>query len=160
MNWVSYYSWKSHRLEMTHGNRLLLFLLPILILSYMKFITLPIYRLPILLSETKEGFKAPWTWCFPCTSGAAPVTQPGTSRIRNIGPKYRNFHVFMTLLRVLPTPSLHIVMVTYCNLCRTPIIERAKLHVTKYTGYKIRYKIDKFAFEGNKSKVVRGTVLT
>ena len=30
----------------------------------------------------------------------------------------------------------------------------------KYTGVKICYKNDKFAFERNKSKVVCGTVLT
>ena len=45
---------------------------------FMKFITLPFYRLPTLLSATKEGFKALWTWCFspsfPCTFGAVPIT--------------------------------------------------------------------------------------
>ena len=34
------------------------------------------------------------------------------------------FHVFMTLI-VLPTPSLHIEMATYCT-----IIERDKLHIS------------------------------
>jgi hypothetical protein len=84
---------------------------------FIKFITLPAYRLPTLVSATKEGFKALWPWCFspsfPCTSGAAPVTQPGTTRIHNGGP---SFHVFMTSLIVLQTPSLgylHIVMVTH-----------------------------------------------
>ena len=37
------------------------------------------------------------------------------------------FHIFMTLLIVLPSPSLHIEMVTY--LRRTPTIERAELHI-------------------------------
>jgi hypothetical protein len=62
---------------------------------FMKFITLPAYRLPTPLSATKEGFKALWPWWFsppfPCASGDAPVTQPGTTRIHNSGPKYRTF---------------------------------------------------------------------
>ena len=40
-----------------------------------------------------------------------------------------------------------------------PIIGRAKLHISN-TGIKILYKIDTFYFEGNKIKVVRGTILT
>ena len=87
------------------------------VLTFIKFISLPIYRLPTLLSATKEGFNTPWTWCFPCTSDAAPVTQPGTTRIHNRGPKYYNntepFHVLTTLI-VLSSPNLHIEMVTYC----------------------------------------------
>ena len=51
------------------------------ILTFIEFITLSIYRLPILLSATKEGFKALWTWCFlpyfTSTSIAASVTQAG-----------------------------------------------------------------------------------
>ena len=66
--------------------------------KFIKFITLPIYRFPTLLSATKEAFKALWTWYFPCTSGAAPVTQSGTTRIHNREPKYRTFHVFITYL--------------------------------------------------------------
>jgi hypothetical protein len=50
---------------------------------FMKIITLPAYRLPTLLSATNEGFKALWPWCFsqsfPCKSGAAVVTHPGTN---------------------------------------------------------------------------------
>ena len=45
--------------------------------------------------QKEEGFKTLKTWCFPSsflyTSGAAPVTQPGTTRIHNRGPKYRTF---------------------------------------------------------------------
>ena len=86
---------------------------------FMNFITLPIYRLLTLLSATKWGFKELWTWCFspyfPCTSGTAPVTQPGTTVIHNRAPKYGTFScsLLMTFLIVLPTPSLHIEMVMY-----------------------------------------------
>jgi hypothetical protein len=85
---------------------------------FIKFITLPNYRLPTLLSATKEGFKALWPWCFlppfPCTSGAAPVTQPGTTRVDQS--TETSFHVFMTILIVLHAPSLsclHIEMVSH-----------------------------------------------
>ena len=79
-------------LEITHGNHLALFFQ---YWHFMKFITLPIYQLPTLLSPTKEGFK-PLLTCsfsqsFPSTSGATPVTQPGTTRIHNRGPKYWTF---------------------------------------------------------------------
>jgi hypothetical protein len=77
---VSHYSWKYQSLEITHGNRLSRFL-PVL--TFLKFITLPAYRLPTLLSATKEGFKALSPWCFsqsfPCKSGAAGITHPGTN---------------------------------------------------------------------------------
>jgi hypothetical protein len=86
---MSQYSWKSQRLEITHGNHLSL--LPVLTFY-------EIYdpsRLPTVLSATKEGFKALWPWCFsqsfPCTSGTTPVTQPGTAQIHNSGPMYRTF---------------------------------------------------------------------
>ena len=85
----------------------------------MKFIILPIYRLPTVLSVTKDGFKALWTWCFspffPCTSGAAPVTQPGPPEFITEDQSTEPFHVFITFFMVLPTPSLHIEMVTYCR---------------------------------------------
>ena len=45
----------------------------------------------------------------------ASVSQPMTTRIHNRGPNYWNFHVFMTLLIVLPNPSLHTEIVTYCT---------------------------------------------
>ena len=48
-------------------------------------------------------------------------------------------------------------MVTYCTSYTN---NRTWQISCKYTGIKICYKIDKFAFEGNKSKVVRGIVLT
>ena len=72
-------------------------------------------------------------------------------------PKWPKFHPLPPLI-VLPTLSLHIEMV----VSRTPIIiECVKLDMSiGPTGIKVYYKIDKFAFEGNKSKVVRGTVLT
>ena len=87
--YVSHCSWKSQSLEMTHGNRFSLFLL---VLTFYE-IYYPIH-LPISNStfSNKRGFKALWTWCFchfPCTSGAASVTQPGTNRIHNRGPEYR-----------------------------------------------------------------------
>ena len=53
-------------------------------------------------SATKAGFKALWTWCFlpsfPCTSGAAAVTQPGTIQIQNRGPKYWTFSCIYDIL--------------------------------------------------------------
>ena len=67
------------------------------------------------------------------------------------------FHIFTTFLIILPTPNLHLKWSR--TVLRTPITERAKLHI-KYTDIKIWYKIDKFSSQGNKSKVVRGTVLT
>ena len=79
----------------------------------MKFVTLPIYRLPTLLLATKEGFKSLRAWCFPCTSGAAPVIQPGTHKFITEDQSTEPFDVFMTFLRVLQTPSLHIEMVMY-----------------------------------------------
>ena len=85
---------------------------------FMKFIILPLYQIPTLFS-TKEGFKALWMWCFspsfPCTSGAAPVTQRGTIQIHNRGPKYWTFPCIydISFLIFLQTPSLHIEMVTY-----------------------------------------------
>ena len=76
---------------------------------FMKFITLLIYRLPSLLSATKEGFKALCTWYFSpsfhCTSGSAPVTQPGTTRIHNRGPKYRTFSCIYDFLTVILLPA-------------------------------------------------------
>ena len=142
MNCVSHYCWKPQILEMTHG-----------ISQYWhfkKFIILPIYRLPNLLSATKEGFKALWMWCFLCTFGAAPVTQPGTTGIHNREPKYRTFS-YLTFLLVFPTSSLHVEMFTYCT---SYTHNRTCQIAYKYTGIKICYKTDKFAFEGNKSKVV------
>ena len=91
--------WKSQGLEMTHGNRLSLFSQ---YWHFMKFITLPIYRLPTLLSGTKEVFEALSMWCFspsfPYTSGDAPVTQPETIRIHNKGPEYRIFSCIYDIL--------------------------------------------------------------
>ena len=78
----------------------------------MKFITLPIYRLPTLLSATKEGFKALQTWrfspSFPCTSYAAPAIYPVTTRIHNRGPKYRTFSCNFSILNSFAdTQSAH-----------------------------------------------------
>ena len=120
MNWLSHYSWKSQSLLMTHGFRLSFFSQ---YRHFMKFITLPINRLPTLLSETKQGYKTLWTWCFPCTSGAAPVTQPWTTRIRNRGPKYRTFSCIYDFLDSFAhTQSAHWNgQVLYVH--HTPIIE-------------------------------------
>ena len=79
---------------------------------FMKFITLPIYCLPTLLSATKQGFKTLYTWCFspclPCTSCAALVTQPGTTRIHNRGPKYWTFSCIYDIVNsVANTQSAH-----------------------------------------------------
>ena len=59
-------------------------------------------------------------------------------------------------LIALLTPSLHIEMVMYCTSYTN---NRTCQIACKYTGIKICYKNDKFSFEGDKSKVVRGTVL-
>ena len=127
----------------------------------MKFITLPIYRLATLLSTTKERFKALWTLCFspsfPCISGAAPAPNQGAPEFITEDHNTEPSQVFMTFTIVLPTPSLHIEMVTYCTSYTN---NRTRQIVHKHTGIKICYKIDTFAFEGNKSKGVRGTVLT
>ena len=154
MHCISHYGWKSQRLEMTHGNRLSPFSQ---YWHFMKFITLHRYRLPTLLLEAKERFKALWTWCCPCTSGAAPVTQPGTTRIHNSEPKYRTFSYIYDIVNSFADPNLHIEMITYCTAC---INNRTCQIAYKYTGNKICYKINKSAFEGKKSKVVRGSVLT
>ena len=92
---------------------------------------------------------------FPCTSGITPVAQLVATRIQNGEPKYWTFSctVFMTFLIVLPTQAC--TLKWSCTVRRTSIIGRAKC-----TGIKICYKIDKFAFGGNKSKVVHETVLT
>ena len=69
---------------------------------FMKIITLPICRLSTQFSATKEGFKALWTWCFlpsfRCTSSAAPVTHPGTTRIHKRVPKYRSIWCIYDIL--------------------------------------------------------------
>ena len=114
INCVSHYSWKSQSLEMTHANRLSLFSQ---YWHFMKFITLLIYRPPPLLSATIAGFEALWTQCFspsfPCTCGAAPVTKQGSPEFITEDQSTEPFHVFMTLLIVLPTPSLHTEIVVY-----------------------------------------------
>ena len=51
----------------------------------------------------------------------------------------------MRFLIVLPTPSLHIEMVTYCTLYTN---NRTWQIAYKYTGIKICYKTDNFAFLG------------
>ena len=158
MNCVLHYNWKSQSLEMTQGNRLSLFS------QYwhsMKFITLPIYRIPTLFSTTKVEFKTLWTWCFSpsflCTSGDAPVSQPGTTRIHNRGPKYRTFSCIYDILNSFAdTQSAH-WMVTYCTSCTN---SRTSQIAFKNTGIKVCYKINKHTFEGDKSKVVREIVLT
>ena len=53
-----------------------------------------------------------------CVKGAHATTCPAavdTARVDNRDQSTEPFHVFMTFLIVLPTPSLHIEMVTYCN---------------------------------------------
>ena len=79
---------------------------------FIKFITLPIYRVPTLFSATKEGFKALWTWCFSpsflCTCLAVPVIRSLTTRINNRGPKYRTFsHIYDILNSFANTQSAH-----------------------------------------------------
>ena len=60
---------------------------------------------------------------------------------------------------LLQTPSLHTEMVMHCRPT-SYTNNRTCQTAYKYTGITICYKNDKFVFEGNKSKVVRGTVLT
>ena len=75
---------------------------------------------PTLLSETKEGFKALWTWCFSssflCTSVAAPITRQGPPVFVIEDQSIEPLHVFKTVLIVLLTPSLHNEMIMYCTL--------------------------------------------
>ena len=131
---------------------------------FIKFSILLIYRFPTLLSTTKEGFKALWTWCltsyFPCISGAARVTQPGTPRpqIHNRGPKYRTYSCVYDILNSFADTqseqwNCHVLYGSYTN-------NRTCQIAYKYIGIKICYKIDRFAFGGEKSKVVHRTVLT
>ena len=91
MNRISHYSWKSQSLEMARGNILSLFLA---LLTFYE-IAYPA-RLP-----TSQATKS-WTWCFspyfPCTSGTAPVTQPGTTRVHNTGLKYQTFPCIYDIL--------------------------------------------------------------
>ena len=72
MNCISHYSWKSQSLEITHGNHLSIFSQ---YWYFIKFITLPIYRLHILLTATKEGFQALWTLYFSPYFSATAVGQ-------------------------------------------------------------------------------------
>ena len=112
----SHYSWKSQNLEMTHGYSFHFFSQ---YWHFIKFITPPVYRLLTLLSATKERFKALWTWCFsssfPFTSGAAPVTQPGTTRTHNRGTKFRTFSCIYDILN------------SFSDIQSVAIIERAKM---------------------------------
>ena len=100
---------------------------------FIKCITLPIYRLPTLLQQQKEGFKAILTWffspSFPCTSGAPPVTQSGTTLKDNRGPNYPIFACIYVILSSFADTSLHIEMVLYC--ASYIIIERVKLHISR-----------------------------
>ena len=100
MNCVSQYNWKSQSLEMTHGNRLSLFL---------TFYEIYYPTRAPAFHATKEGFKALWKWCFspsfPWTSGAKPVTKLETTRINNRGPKYRNWVQFKALRTWCFSPS-------------------------------------------------------
>ena len=148
MNCASNYSWKSKSLEMTHGNRLTFSPNTKILWSWLPYTST---NFPLYSQQQKKDLKALLMWCFSCTSDAAPVTQPGTIRIRKTEP----FHVFMTFLIVLPTLSLHIEMDTYC----TPYTKNWTCQIA-YTGIKICYKIDKFAVEENENKVARRTVLT
>ena len=149
-------SWKSQSLEMTHGNGLSLFL-PVLTFYEIYYPT----HLPTstLLSAKKlkhyehcmshRLFSAHEALClYPSQGPPEFITEDQSTR---------PFHLFMTFLIVLPTPSLHIEMVTNCTSYTS---NRMCQIICKYTGIKICYKINKFAWEGNKSKVVRGTVLT
>ena len=90
----------------------------------------PVYWLSTLLSATNGGSKALWTWCFsppfPCTSGAAPVTQPVAPEIITEDKSTKPFHVFTSFIIVLPTFPLE--MVTHCTSRCTPTI-RVKLHL-------------------------------
>ena len=114
--WIAYHTITENPrvMEMAHANYYLSLFLQVGYWHFIKCIrpTLPINKLPTLLSATKEGFKALWTCIFspsfPCTSDAAPVTQPGTTRIHNRGPEDQStetFNVYMTFLIVLRKPS-------------------------------------------------------
>ena len=93
---------------------------------FTKCITLPIYRPPTLLSETKQGFKTLRT-----KSGAAPVTQPGNTRILIREPKHRSFSCIYDILNSFAVLSRYIEMVTYC----TSLINNRTCHIAyKYTG--------------------------
>ena len=117
---------KSQNFETTHGKLLSLFSSQYW--NFMKFITLSIYRFPILLSAKKEGFKDLWTWCFPCTSGAAPVSQPGTTQFITVDQTTEPLHAFITFLIVFPTPTC--TLKWSCTVSCTSIIERAKLQIS------------------------------
>ena len=140
VNCVSRYSWKS---EFGNNTWQSLFTFsPSTDVSW----NLPYYstHLPTFYSalSIKQRFKELWTWCFspsfPLKSGTTPVTQPGTIRIHNRGPKYRTCScIYATFLIVLPTLSLHIEMVTYCTSYTN---NRTCQIVYKYTGIKICYK--------------------
>ena len=139
---------------MTHGNRLSFFL-PVLTVHEIYYSThLPTFHSTL---STKEGFKSLWTWYFSlsysCTSGTMPVT----TRIHNRGPKYWNFPCICDILN-----SFANIQSAHWNghVCTLYTNNRTCQIAYKYAGIKICYKIDKFAFEGNKNKVVRGIVLT
>ena len=129
-----------------------------------KLITLPIYRLPTLLSVTKEGLNVLWTWCFspsfPCTSSAEPVTQPGTTRIHNRGPKYKTFSCNCDNLNIFADAQSALFKGSHTVGPMSYTKNRTCQVAYKYTSIKICYKINKFSFEWNKSSMVRGTVLT
>ena len=114
MNFISDYSWKSQRLEMTHDNRLSLFSQ---YRHFMKFITLTIYRLSTLVSAKKESFKALLSGVSHHNLPAhlAPRLKPSQEPPESIteDQSTETFHVCMTFLIVLPTPSLHIEIFTY-----------------------------------------------
>ena len=61
---------------------------------------------------------------FSCTSSAAPITQPGTTRIHNRGTKYRTVSCIYEILN-----SFVDTLKWSHTVRRTPKIERAKLHI-------------------------------
>ena len=144
---------------MTHGNRLSIFLS--VLIFYKNLLPYSSTDFPLYSQQQKRDLKhysMKWRFSpsFPYISGAAPVTQPGISKIYNRGQTYRTFSCIVYFNSFADT-RLHIEMLRYCMLYTN---NRTWQITCKYNYIKICYKNDKLAFEGNRTKEVRETVLS
>ena len=111
LKWITYhtYSWKSQ-----FGNDTRQSFFPVLTFYEIYLTHLPTSHFTL---SNKRGIQSTVDVVFSCISGAAPLTQPGATRIHNRGPKTRTFSCIYDFLIAFSTPCLHTEMVTYCMSC-------------------------------------------
>ena len=124
---------------MTHGNLLSLFSQ---YLHFMKFIALPIYRLPLYSHQQKRYLKH-YERGFSRHLFPSHVTQAGTTRIHNREPKYWTFSWIYDILNSFPgTQSAHSDGHVGPTVRRTPIIELARLNIgINISSTRVQHKV-------------------